>query len=414
MVIETLGGVQRELRAFSLGDMASFGFRDLRSAGTGQVARAQVEGIPALARGFRLKAEAIASMKLEAVTGKGEVTEPASGWQSAFFQRKPNPVQTRFGFWETVGGSLGWRNNAYIWKNVDPASNRLVEWWALHPDQVKFIGGDVWEVRVAPGYVDPVGKGAGVYRVDSSTLMHCRGFGDGGQVGPAPDPVSVFRDALAIPVARQSREAAMWNKGTNVQLAIEFPENRSPQYVSQFRDLWRETYEGARGETTAIIGGGAQIKTIGMTMEQAQWLDSANLTISDAARITGVPAKFLGGGGDETLEQALDEWLRFGLGPDLERLESHLDGDLHLYPSGTAKVRSKFSTNGFVRGDLMTQAQIEHLRINDGSLLVDEARASRGLDPLPDGVGQIPQIVPVGGSPHGVPLPADPAASQTE
>jgi hypothetical protein len=39
-------------------------------------------------------------------------------------------------------------------------------------------------------------------------------------------------------------------------------------------------------------------------------------------------------------------------------------------------------------------------RVQSGILLIDEARHILGYDPLPGGVGQIPQITPVGGAPN--------------
>lgn len=406
MIVETASGRQVDLR-FQMSDLPA---RMLRAVSGTPVSPAAVAGIPALHRAVRLKAEQLAKLRLTCRVGLAPQDEPApSVWQARFFQARPNPVQTRFGFWETVGESLGWRNNAYAWLNIDPASRRLVEWWALHPDQV-VVKDDGYHVTVAPGYIDPVGKGRGRYVVGADTILHFRGHGAGGTL-VAPDPIQVFRDALAIPLQRQRREAQMWAKGSNVQLAIELPAEINQPAADRLRTMWRETYDHADGETTAVLGGGGTVKTIGMTMEQAQWVESANLTISDASRITGVPAALLGVVGENhpPLEQVRAEWLEFGLSSDVERLESHLESHPALFPTGT-RPRPRFETTGVVRGDLKTEAEIEHMQIQDGSLLIDEARERRGMPPLPDGVGQIPQVIPVGGSPVGVPIPDQPAA----
>jgi hypothetical protein len=89
-------------------------------------------------------------------------------------------------------------------------------------------------------------------------------------------------------------------------------------------------------------------------------------------------------------------WLRFGLGPELERIESSLMSDGELF--GAARlIYPGFDTEQFVRGDIQTEDNVAHQRVQDGRLLVDEWRASQGLAPLPGGAGKIPQIVPVGG-----------------
>ena len=204
----------------------------------------------------------------------------------------------------------------------------------------------------------------------------------------------------------------MWRRGSSIRLGIEFPDNKTPEQVREFRDLWKDTYEGADGETTAMVGGGGTLKPIGMTMADAQYVESAKLTREDAACIFGVPANWLGKVRERTglFEGELAEFLRIDLSPDLERFESALFADAMLYPPASG-LEPGFDTRNFVRGDLATEATIEHEQIQDGSLLVDEARARRGLDPLPGGIGMIPQLVPVGGSPVGVPRPAPIPAS---
>lgn len=399
MIVRTAGGNQLDLRV-SLTDMP---VRTVRTVAGTAVSARTVSGIPALHRAVRLKAEAIAMLRIGCRTGAPPNDTPhTTSWQAKLFASAPNDVQTRFGFWETVGESLGWRNNAYVWMNTD--AGRVVEWWALHPDQVA-VKTDGYHVTVSTGFVDPVGNGRARYVVGTDTILHLRGHGDGGTL-VAPDPIEVFRDALAVPIQRQQRESQMWAKGNNLQLAIELPADVNQAQADRLRDMWRETYDHANGESTAVLGGGGTIKTIGMTMEQAQWVESANLTVSDASRITGVPAALLGLVGETpaSLEQTRTEWLAFGLSPDLERIESHLEAADQLFPAGS-RIRPRFETSNFIRGDLKTEAEIEHMQIQDGSLLIDEARERRGMEPLPDGIGQIPQVIPVGGSPAGVPIP---------
>jgi hypothetical protein len=59
-----------------------------------------------------------------------------------------------------------------------------------------------------------------------------------------------------------------------------------------------------------------------------------------------------------------------------------------------------FDVGASIRGDRQTEADITLKKVQSGQWLVDEARALDGLPPLPDGAGQIPQVVPVGGGPN--------------
>lgn len=404
MILNLRGGQQVEYYSFALTDMLKWGYNNLRNV-SGQTGEDSVKGIPAIHRAARIRAEALASLRLRCWRGEGaDKTRVDQTWQGRLFAGAPNEYQTRFGFWETIGESLAYRGNGYIWKNIDPSTMRVVDWYALHPDQVACKGAGRYEVTVTNEYLDPVGRGPGKYMVDDDTLLHVRGHGDGG-TWEAPSPLKVFRDALAAPVARQRHEARMWRRGTSLQLAVEFPAGFSKEQVDEWRPAWQETYEGGDGSTTAVIGGGAVIKPIGMTMNDAAFVEMAHLTVEDASRIMGVPANLLGaptqtGHTKATLEEDLMTWLRFGLGPELERIESALADDDVLFPPLGRSIYPSFDTEQFVRGDIMTEATVLQQRVQAGILTPDEARRILGYPPLPAGVGSIPQITPVGGAPN--------------
>lgn len=406
MIANIRGRGEIDLRAFALTDMVRYGYGGLRNIGGG-TSEKDARGIPALHRAARIRSEALASVHLHCWAGEGPLRERKDGtWQSRLFRARANEDQTRFVFWETVGESLAYRNNAYIWKNVDPLSERIVDWWALHPDQVTCKGRGQYRVKVMEGYLDPVGHGHAAYEVDESTILHVRGHGQGGTY-EAPTPIEVFKEALAAPVERQRHESRMWRRGTSLQVALSFPKEMTFDQAQQWREGWRATYEGSEGETTAVVGGGATITPIGMSASDAMFVEMAHLTVEDASRIMGVPANLLGaptqtGKTKATLEEDLMTWLRFGFGPDLERLESALGSDEQLF--GTSVYPSApypaFDTEGFVRGDISTEASVLLARVQAGILTPDEARQILGYPPHPEGVGAIPQITPVGGAPN--------------
>jgi hypothetical protein len=115
-----------------------------------------------------------------------------------------------------------------------------------------------------------------------------------------------------------------------------------------------------------------------------------------------MPASLLGGGDSLNVEQDTKRFLSFGLGSRLARIQSASGRDRTCFrPAG---LYPEFYTRNFIRLDAATEAEVRHKDVQSGVLLPDEARAELGLPPLPDGVGQIPQIIPVGGSPEPVPM----------
>lgn len=409
MIIRTRNQGTVELRsAFALTDMVRWGYQGLRNITT-QVGEKEMRGIPAINRGARLRAEAVASLCLYCWRGEGvERRRVDTTWQARLFAKKPNGQQTRFEFWETVEESLSYRGNGYAWLGYDRTSKQVAEWYALHPDQVKVNADGSFEVVVAPGYVDPVGKGPATYKdLGPDTVLHFRGHGQGGQL-LAPSPVQVFREKMAGPIGRQRHEARMWRRGTALQVGIEFPAGVSKESADQWREQWRSNYEGTEGETTAVIGGGATIKPIGMTATDAQFVDLARLTIEDAALIMALPANLLGvqlQRAVPNLEQDKRMWLEDGLGPELSRIEDTLSGCEVLF--GNAQTYPGFFTDGFVRGDLATESAILVSEVQAGITTQNEARAIRGLPPSSDPRADELQFTPVGGAQNTVSSPGD-------
>ena len=417
-------GRDLQTRAFALTDMVRWGYSGLRNIKP-SVGEKQAKGIPALHRAAKLRAEAVAGLKLYCWKGDGPTRERLDTvWQARLFRNGPqptatNPVQTRFSFWETVEESLAWRGNGYIWKNIDPSSGRIVEWWALHPDQVtpQYDGnGNIqYRIEVAPGYVDPVGRGKAVYVVDDGTILHIRGYGEGGQL-TAPSPIEVFKRALEGPVGRQQHEARMWRRGTALQQAVMLPANVGKEQAEQWREVWRANYEGADGETTVVLGGGMDIKPIGMTMQDAQFVEMYDLTAKDASSIMGVPANLLGvqvTNVRSNLEDDLMAWLRFGLAPELARIEEALYADTDLF--GGSQTEPGFDTTDFVRGDLATEATILIGLVQAGLMTPNEGRHKLGYERDDAPESDTLQATPVGGAENpGIGLPKlKPSAGET-
>src|SRR5690242_11383972 len=105
MIITTRQGNAVESRAFALADMVRWGYGGLRNLQT-QVGDREAHGVPALYRAARLRAEAVAKLKLCCWQGEGVDRDRIdSVWQARLFSNGPqqnatNPVQTRFTFWE--------------------------------------------------------------------------------------------------------------------------------------------------------------------------------------------------------------------------------------------------------------------------------------------------------------------------
>ena len=417
MILRARGGGNVALRDVSLAGLA-----DARSgtsyAGMVPVTPRAAGGLPAWDAAIRIASQAVAV--LDMVVWRGE--RPArmrvsSTWQARLFTGAPNRDQTWFEVWETVEASLTARRNAFLWRNVD--AGRVVEMWALHPDQVRVVrdrsGVLTYRVAVGGGWCDPLGTHVPRVLVASpSDVLHIKGPGGGG-LDVAPSPIDVFRATFGGGLAQQSYDESFWTRGVGDGIVLSFPQEITQTQAAAAKALWDEGsgLSGARG--ARVVSGGATVTSVQLSARDAQTVEAKAATTLDVARITGVPASLIehttggGAGGSAPLspEHELTRWVRYGLLPRLERIEDALTADPALFAGG--RDTPEFDRD-LVMADRMTEAQIQVQKVQAGIWLPDDVREQDGMPPLPAGVGQIPQITPVGGAPNAAPTspPAPP------
>lgn len=382
-------------------------------------------GLPAVDAAIMLASQEVAGRMLRVWRGEEpDAKVVATTWQARLFTRTPNPDQSRFAFWETVEASLTARSNAYIWRTLD-TSGRVVAWWALHPDQVDVEvatgngGARVVRYRVllAHDYIDPTGRatnGGTVVDVGEETILHVRGPHGGGRV-VAPSPIARHRAAIGVGLAQQASQEGYYKRGTAGGHVIVFPQDLPARAAREAKALWDESNAGvANAYGTRVLSGGASIVPVTVSQSDAQFVETARLTIEDVGRIFRVPPSLLyaaagvgAGAGPISPEHELTRWVRYGLEPRMRRIEDALAADPWLFGDG-ARDRPRFDRAGLISGDLATEATSDVQLVQAGILLADEARGRRGLPPLPGGVGEIPQITPVGGAPNPNMPPAPP------
>ena len=371
-------------------------------------------GIPAVYAAVRLAAGEVATHPFRVWRGVAEQRSPVTTtWQARLLDGEYNPQQSRHAFWETVSESLDLRGNAYIWKSV--LDGRVTSLWALHPDQVnvyRTAGGVQYDVGFADGFIDPVNAGRGFVRVGREAIMHIRGFGAGGQI-VAPTPLGLHRATFGSALAKQQFENGFYERGGTSSFVVKFPEGVGVTQAEAWRENFEAKYTGPENAgRVKVVGHGAELSTITLTQTDAQYVESVQLSIDQIARVFGVPVSLLDGRqGAKPLspEHERQRWGTYGVTPRFGRIEAAFRADPDLF--GAARDYPMFDTARFLRGDLTSEDAIAHQQVQDGRLLVDEWRSRNGLPDLPDGLGKVPQVVPVGGAPNPGAPPAGQASS---
>lgn len=394
------------------------GDRELRSAewGTEHLIQwpqdggvASPEGLPAVGAAIRLISNTIASLPLCVYSGEGETKRKREeSWQYELLEF-PNPDVSNFAFLSDIASGIEGCGNAFVYKARMPRQKRVLALATLQPQNVTVrtdfnTGETVYEYW----------NGRETIRLNPDDLIHIRGDTIGGGV-LGYSPLTMHRMSLNNMSRREQFEGAHYENGALPGVALKFPERVKREQAKEWADDWDARHAGSanRGRT-AVLGGGADIQTFPISLEDQQFVESQAFSVKEVARMFGVPATLLEEGDQQTSEEESLRFLKFCLLPRMNRIEEALLADPDLF-GRHQDLYPEFFVDDFLRGDAVSMAQVDHNLVQSGILLVDEARARRGMPPLPpvpkdpdQEPGKVPQIVPVGGQANpGMPPPQE-------
>ena len=282
---------------------------------------------------------------------------------------KPNTYQTDFVFWEYMEASVAGWGNAYAVIETDASGYPM----ALHPAhpgsvQVKQQGKDIF-------YTITEGLAKGTYH--SSDIIHIKLFSKDGIIGI--DPITYHAQAIGIGLAGQSFASEYFTKKGVLKAVIETDGEISDAAYRKIAD--RISDAGNHG--TPILEYGLKYKSIGISPDAAQSIQTRLFSIQDAARIWKVPVSLLAEHTHSTFtntEQQDIQFVKYGLRPECKRFECELESK--LFPEEAAdSISVKFDLKGLLRGDLQTQSDWYHKAILDGWMSRNEVREMENLDP---------------------------------
>jgi HK97 family phage portal protein len=286
-----------------------------------------------------------------------------------------DPWLGQIGTLSQVVTSLLLRGNAYI---LTPRSQGLVTGLlVLDPDKV-----------IPPDQDSPT------YRVLNmelgySELMHLRGFMLPGS-NQGVSLIKYARESLGHALAVQQYGASFFENGAYPGLIIESPAKLSPVGQAAAKEAWNDTHRGSsNAHKVAILTEGAQMKTLTVSPEDSQFIQTAQFKVSDVARLFGVPPHLIGDSSNSTswgsgLAEQNSAFKQFGLGPWVIRIEV---GYTTLWRSEGADPRQfvKLDTDAVLKGTTKERYQAHQIALQAGFKTVNEVRRDEDLPPLAEG-----------------------------
>ncbi|MCP3680255.1 MAG: phage portal protein [Gammaproteobacteria bacterium] len=362
---------------------SSFGSQDTKSGQS--VTPDSALRISAVYACVRLLSELIASLPLPLYMRKKDNTKKLASNHNVFrlLHDSPNPRQTAYEFREMKAGHLVLRGNFYSWKQINYNNGDILNLWPLHPDRmtVEERGENLFY-----SYIWPDGT---QIEYDESEIWHVRGLSSDGIKGI--NPIQIARESVGVAMAAEEHGARMFSNKPIPAGFLKWPGSLKEDAIEKLRDQWQSMFTGSGKHSVGVLTGNLEWQSIGMTNEDAQFLETRRFQVEDIARIFRVPPMMIGHP-DKTATYASSEQFMLSLiihtlRPWLVRIEQSVNKHL-LRPNEQRRYFAEHIIEGLLRGDIKTRYEAYSTARNWGWLNVDEIRQRENMNPLPDNKGQ--------------------------
>jgi len=301
---------------------------------------------------------------------------------------EPNPEMTSFAFRETLMSHLLLWGNAYA-QVLRNARGEVIALYPLMPSKMtvdRDKNGRLFYMYQRGSEDNPaIGKDSLVY-LSPSDVLHIPGLGFDGLIGYSP--IAMAKNAIGLAIATEEYGAKFFANGAAPSGVLEHPSTiKDPQRV---RDSWNAAYQGSgNAHKIAVLEEGMKYTPIGISPEQAQFLETRKFQINEIARIFRVPPHMLADlekSSFSNIEQQSLEFVKYTLDPWIVRWEQSMCRVL-LSESEKPGYFIKFNLEGLLRGDYASRMSGYATARQNGWMSANDIRELENLDRISEEEG---------------------------
>ena len=294
---------------------------------------------------------------------------------------RPNEWQTSFDYWAGVIEHIQLRGNHYS-RVIRNGAGFTIGLEPLHPDRVR----PYWTSRRLPAYEYYSESGEREIFL-TGEIFHVRGpLQDDGLSGMSP--IQIHRETIGMAQASRDYGARLFANDAQPRGVLELDGALDDQAFQRLKEDWKNQFGGKNLHSVAILEGGAKFNAIGLSNEDAQYLETRKFTDAEIARLFRVPAHKIVIDTQLTLnniEHQNREWVTDTLNPLARRIEDAISRDL-ITEDGRLTLKPRFDFGELLRGDVKTQTEANSKGIQWGWLSPNDVRERFGLNPIgPEG-----------------------------
>lgn len=295
---------------------------------------------------------------------------------------RPNPFQTKGEFFERYMINKKLTGQAFILK-VRDGRGKVAELWNLRPDYMRIL---LDPEQIIKGYEFTAGSKTTVFAPEDIIY------------DSYPDPLSDFGGVSPLQAA--SARVDVEEFATKYQRNF-FINNARPDFLilsekkisaeqkEDMRESWDKRHKAGKDQKNvakgAFLEGGVEYQQVSITQQEMDYIESLKLTRDDILVAFQVPKPIVAITEDvnyANAETAMDVFLSETIVPEIRQLTEKLNEHL-VYPEYGDTFFLDFEDP--VPENEKEMAEIQQIRINSGTLLINEAREQWGDEPVKGG-----------------------------
>lgn len=333
----------------------------------------------------RILAEAIAGLPLHLYryTDTGGKEKAINHPLYRILHDEPNPEMSSFVFRETLMTHLLLWGNAYA-QIIRNGKGEVLGLYPLMPNRMSVdreTDGSLSYTYTRYSDDTPTMRGVTV-KLKPYDVLHIPGLGFDGLVGYSP--IAMAKNAIGMGIACEEYGARFFANGAAPSGVLEHPGTiKDPQKV---RESWNATFKGsANAHKIAVLEEGMKYTQIGISPEQAQFLETRKFQINEIARIFRVPPHMVGDlekSSFSNIEQQSLEFVKYTLDPWVIRWEQSIARVL-LSEDDKKKYFISFNLEGLLRGDYQSRMNGYAIARQNGWMSANDIRELENQDRIP-------------------------------
>ena len=324
----------------------------------------------------RVLAESVASLPIHVMKreSNGNVVTDRDHPIYKLIAKRPNNVMTSYTWRNSLMANLCLQGNSYyiIERDNNARPTQLIY---VSPEnvEVKYTGGEVF--YAIKGYDTPF---------NSDNILHFLGLGYDGIVGKSV--IELHRDTIGLSIAANKYGGSFYGNAATPSGILKHPGKLSQEAAERLRHSWNNKYTGpSNSHKTAILEEGMEFKSISLSPQDADFLNTRKFQIAEIARLFRVPPHMIQDLDRATysnIEQQSIDFVTHTIRPYLVNLEEEMNRKL-FRESEQDENYIKLNVAGLLRGDSKARADYYRELSSIGVLSINEIRRLEELNDLP-------------------------------